>query len=244
LTCRPNDTNQMKEFNDITLQKIEDYVMDRLDPTERTLFETELATNAELREEVDKTVMVKETAERSKFRTKIKAIQTEKLTEWNTEVLEHVDHQEVEKTGNARKVNWLGRSTTFAAAASVLFVAYLALSPVSLPDAYTVTVRGESVTDSLQTAVYSRYSEAIAALENEDFDTAAVLFDSVATKDNIRPYYKEAAIWYGGVARIKSEPETAKQLTQYVINKENKEFKISRLNQVKVWIKIKVSELF
>jgi anti-sigma factor RsiW len=40
----------MKEFNDITLQKIEDYVMDRLDPTERTLFETELATNAELRE--------------------------------------------------------------------------------------------------------------------------------------------------------------------------------------------------
>lgn len=232
----------MKDFTDTILQKIEDYVMDRLDATERTLFETELATDTDLREEVAVTSRVKATAQRSQLRDKIKTIQTQKLAEWDREPADatrnYLDETPV------RRVNWLGRSATFAAAACVLFVAYLSFSSVSLPDAATVSERGNATTDSLQVAIYGQYAQAIAALENEDFDTAIVLFDQVATQENIRPYYKEAAVWYGGVARIKSDPKTARILTNYVIKKEDKEFTVSTVDQWKAWVQIKMSQIF
>lgn len=227
----------MKEFNEITLQKIEDYVMDRLDATERTLFETELATDAELRKETDQTIKVKVAAERSQLRSKIKTIQSKKIAEWNNEA-----SKSEEQETPIKRVNWLRRSTTFAAAASVLFVVYLALSPVSLPNATIISERGNSTADSLQTTVMLKYSTAINALQNEDFETAAKLFDEVATNQNIRPYYQEAATWYGGIAQIETNPIVAELKINSVINKENKAFKIDLLDRLRVWLKLKMSK--
>jgi anti-sigma factor RsiW len=228
----------MKEFTEITLEKIEDYLMGKLDATERTLFETDLATNADLREELEKTKRVQEAAVRSKLRNKIKNIQADKLAEWKNEATE----QPLIK-GKSQRSIWR-IPTTFAAAASVLFTFYLGLSPVSLPDADTISERGSATTDSIQIVILAKYSTAITAFQNEDFATSQTLFDEIATSPNIRPYYQEAATWYGGVAQIETDPAAAKTKLDGIIDKQDRTFEISTLDRIRVWLKLKMSKLF
>ncbi len=188
-----------------------------------------------MREELEKTKRVQEAAVRSKLCTKIKNNEADKLNDWKNEQAEQPKIVEKPKRNTWRI------PTTFAAAASVLFTFYLSLSPVSLRDAATISERGNATTDSVKTEILVKYSNAVSALKNEDFETAATLFDEIATNPDIRSHYQEAATRYGGVAQIETDPAAEKTKLDGIIDKQNRTFEISTLDRIRVWLKLKMN---
>jgi hypothetical protein len=224
-------------------QHIEDYLNDRLDATTKADFEARMAVDTDLREEVVKLQLLRQIAKRNATREKIKAIQTEKISEWKAEA---TDNEEItDETERAKPKLKIWRNFgTFAAAASVALVMYLNFSSISMPNEATLSERGNGAElDSIQKVNFENYLTAQKALQSGDNATAISYFEKVANATEIRPYYKDASTWFLAVANVEKSPKKAEELMQNILSKQDFKYEVSLLDKARMWTKIQVSKV-
>jgi hypothetical protein len=221
-------------------QQIEDYLNDRLGETEKTDFEARMAADTDLREEVVKLQLLRQIAKRNATRENIKAIQAEKLAEWNSE---STDNQEVIEEIKPKFKIWRSIGT-FAAASSVALLIYLNFSSVSMPNETTLSERGNSTElDSIQKVHFENYLTAQKALKSGDNATAITYFEKVSNATEIRPYYRDASRWFLAVANVNKNPKNAEDLMQDILGEKEFQYEISALDKARIWTKIQVSKV-
>lgn len=222
-------------------QQIEDYLNNRLGETEKADFEARMAADADLREEVVKLQLLRQIAKRNATREKIKAIQAEKLAEWKAEI---ADNQEVIEEETKPKFKIWRNIGTFVAAASVALVMYLNFSSFTMPDAATLSERGNSAElDAVQKLNFENYLTAQKALKTGDNKTAIEYFEKVRNSTEIRPYYRDASMWFLAVANVDKNPKKAEDLMQDILSKKDFKYEVSTLDKARIWVKIQVSKV-
>lgn len=228
----------MKEFSEDTYDKIEAYLLKRLDSDATQRFEEEMNQNPTLKEEVVKMELLRKIVNKIETRRNIKEIQSKVLHQKEDEM---PDNEFLMKP--KRNVFRFQKLIPFSAAAMVFFAVGLNFSAFDLPDKETLAMRGIALQNEKQKN-QERYFEAQLLLVEGKNEEAALIFEDISKTKDIKPYYYEACEWYRAVALIETEPETSQKIIKKLTDNPTPRFKISYLERAKAWVKIQKTMLF
>jgi hypothetical protein len=228
----------MKEFSEDTYEKIEAYLLKRLDSDATQRFEAEMNQNIALKEEVVKMELLRKIVNKIETRRNIREIQAKVLNENEAQVADNEFSLKPK-----RKTISFSKLVSFSAAAMVLFMVGFNFLAFDLPDKETLAMRGIALQDQKQKD-QERYFEAQLLLIEGENEEAAVIFEDISKTKDIDPYYFEACEWYRAVALIETEPETSQKIIEKLSKNPHPKFKISYLERAKAWVKIQKTRLF
>lgn len=225
-------------MNENTQQFIEDYLANRLSDTDIIYIEAQIDNIPAVKAEYEKLLLLKNTIQRQRTRDKIKAIHAQKMVEWKQEDLQNESGKIIKLPTSKNKFLTIFKIGGIAAAACAVFMIYLSVSPISMPDATNLSERGNSTElDSLQKLDFGYYLQGQKALSEGKNQEAIVLFQKVMEAENIRPYYKDAALWFSAVANSAMGNETkAKEILKQIDNREDFKYDISKMDRLKMWL--------
>ena len=225
-------------MNENTQQFIEDYLANRLSDTDIIYIEAQIDNIPAVKAEYEKLLLLKNTIQRQRTRDKIKAIHAQKMVEWKQEDLENESGKIIKLPTSKNKFLTIFKIGGIAAAACAVFMIYLSVSPISTPDATNLSERGNSTElDSLQKLDFGYYLQGQKSLSEGKNQEAIVLFQKVMEAENIRPYYKDAALWFSAVANSAMGNETkAKEILKQIDNREDFKYDISKMDRLKMWL--------
>lgn len=226
-------------MNENTQQFIEDYLANHLSDTDIIYIEAQIDNIPAVKAEYEKMLLLKNTIQRQQTRDTIKAIHAQKMAEWKEENSENEGGRIIKFQPKRNYFSSIFKIGGIAAAACAVFMIYLSVSPISTPDATNLSERGNSTElDSLQKLDFWYYLQGQKALSEGKNQEAIVLFQKVMEAENIRPYYKDAALWFSAVANSAMGNETkAKEILKQIDNREDFKYDISKMDRLKMWWK-------
>lgn len=230
-------TNEQEEF-----ELIEDYLLGKLNQQNKALFEEDLKNDIELNKKVEKIQqtmnLLKESAIQDSILKTIRDLQKEdRATVPEPEIIPQHDiiiHKPFKKV-----IYWVGAS----AAASVMFILYLSLASIYLPDTeydFNIT-RGIDSTKFTpeQRVAFSSFFDGQAHLAEGRYWLAVKDFQKSLEVKSIRPYFKEAAEWHLALAYVKSnQPRKAEEIYKKFASCTNCEYPVDTMNRWKLWWRI------
>ena len=145
------------------------------------------------------------------------------------------------------RLSW-NRVAVWTAAACLLLLGYLSLSPIALPDAgYDIrALRGIDTTQlpPHQRAAFANFFEGQVRMVEGDYVLAAHHFKNVLLVDDLRPYFREAAEWHLAVSYLRSRQiNRASQLYNRLKNCEQCTYKVGWLERRKMEWQLLIADL-
>jgi hypothetical protein len=211
------------------LDQIQQYLNQQMSEEERIDFMQKIESDSLLKDDVEKLTLLKNIAERQRLRDEIKSIHQQKMAEWS-------DSEEILPI---KKLNFWKITGGFAVAASVAMACFLTFSDVNYKSISSETERGNIENQDL---VLKKFDETIKAIENGDVKNSLNSYETltkIKARENLRPYYKDAADWYSVVALVKSEEyQKADELLKNIESRTDYKFGISTLDKWKMKWKI------
>jgi hypothetical protein len=210
---------------------IDRFLKNRLSKSESREFEAELNDNTNFKKEVEQMKTIQQSL--------------------NNFFVEQTMRQTIEKLNdtyenkfeiNRKPFYWIGSSI----AASILFICYLAFSPIVLTDSENdITImrgiKSNNVTDSLQQITFQNFFDGQSKMYEGQYAVAADKFNKVLENKRIRPYFIESTKWHLLAAYIKSnQKEKCLKLYEELSNCQNCEYKVSLLNRWRFWWQIQL----
>lgn len=207
---------------------IERYLNNKMSAEESLLFTTALATDQAFAQDV-------ETVKRTHT-----VLQEAFLAQGALDTIRSLQQS---KTVKVRTLQNVFRSSAGLAAACIVFVTYLSLSPVQFPDSendFTVTRNLDQHNRSnKQQYVFDQFFDGQAHILEGDYMMAVKNFEEVLKSPTIRPYFREAAEWHLAVAYLKSgQPNRAHHIYEQFDDCLDCEYRIGNLNRWKIWWQI------
>ena len=244
----------MKNFTNDTYELIESYLKNDLEIDTKRDFERLMARDEALREEVVKIKLLKEIIKRHLTRTTIQHIHETKMNEWflkknigdeeNTEVEEEAYEEEVPAQKRNGLLSILLKTITVLLLVSAIIFVVLAKLPVEIQETEKMKAwQHEAELNSVQKINYEDYLEAHDALKMNNDEKASLFFDKVKDAQNTSDYFKDAAEWFGTVARSSRKPFSAEARFQKIINDSLFRYRYSQKDKIQVWCKIQWAKL-
>jgi hypothetical protein len=222
-----------------TQQLLEDYLANRLSGSDIVSIEAEINNIPAVKAEYEKLLLLKNTIQRQQTRDKIKAIHAQKMAEWKDEDSENEERKIISLQPKKNNISTFFKIGGMVAAACAVFMIYLSVSPISMPDATNLSERGNSSElDSLQKLEFGYYLQGQKALSEGKNEEAIVLFQKVMEAKNIRPYYKDAALWFSAVANSElGNDAKVNEILKQIDSRNDFRYEISRMDRLKIWWK-------
>jgi hypothetical protein len=222
-----------------TQQLLEDYLANRLEGTDIIFIEAKIDNVPVVKAEYEKLVLLKNTIQRQQTRDKIQAIHAQKMAAWKGEDSENEGGRIVALYPKKNNLSTFFKIGGFAAAACAVFMIYLSVSPISTPDATNLSERGNSTElDSLQKLEFGYYLQGQKALSEGKNQDAIVMFKKVMEAKNIRPYYKDASLWFSAVANSKMGNDAkVNEILKQIDSQVDFKYEISRMDRWKIWLR-------
>ncbi len=226
-------------MNENTQQMLEDYLANRLTGMDITFIEAQIDNIPAVKTEYEKLLLLKNTIQRQQTRDKIKAIHAQKMAEWKGEDSENEGGKIIKLQPQKSNVSNFFKIGGMAAAACAVFMIYLSVSPISTSDPTNLSERGNSTElDSLQKLEFEYYLQGQKALSDGKNQEAIVMFQKVMEAQNIRPYYKDASLWFSAVANSEMGNEAkVNEILKQIDSKGDFRYEISRIDRLKIWWK-------
>lgn len=214
---------------------IEAYLLNRLDKKTMADVEYRIKNDSEFAKKVKEIqhtqLFIKEAfLEQSALET-IKALQQRDRDKFKKE------------TQPRRKTVYWKKVVSFAAAASIIIISYLSLTPVEFPDTendFHIT-RGLDTTNFTreQRIAFSQFFDGQAHFAEGEYLLAVRDFENAATVKNVRPYFREATQWHLALAYTKSgQALKAERIYKQFSECVDCEYPISPVNRWKLWWRI------
>lgn len=224
-------------MNENTQQLIEDYLANRLSETDKIDIKAQIDNIPAVKAEYERILLLKTIIQRQQIRDKIKVIHDKKMAEWQEENTESEGGKIINFQPRRNSLSTFFKIGGMAAAACAVFMIYLSVSPISTPDATNLSERGNSTElDSLQKLEFSYYLQGQKSLSEGKNQDAIVMFQKVMEAKNIRPYYKDAALWFSAVANSKmGNEEKANEIMKQIDDRTDFKYEISSMDRLKMW---------
>lgn len=229
----------MKTINEQTQKMLEDYLANRLSNNDTIYIEAQINNIPIVKVEYDRMLLLKNTIQRQQTRDKIRAIHAEKMVEWKGENSENEGGRVTSLQPKKNNISRIFKIGGMAAAACAVFMIYLSVSPISTPDATNLSERGNSTElDSLQKLEFGYYLQGQKALSEDKNQEAIVMFQKVMEAKNIRPYYKDASLWFSAVANAELGNEVkVNEILKQIDSRSDFKYEISKVDRLKMWWK-------
>ena len=222
-----------------TQQLLEDYLANRLSGSDIVSIEAKINNIPAVKVEYEKLVLLKNTIQRQQTRDKIKAIHAQKMAAWKGEDSGNEGGRIVSLQPKKNNLSTFFKIGGIAVAACAVFMIYLSVSPISMPDATNLSERGNSTElDSLQKLEFGYYLQGQKALSEGKNQEAIVMCQKVMDAKNIRPYYKDAALWFSAVANSELGNEAkVNEILNQIDSRDDFKYEISKMDRLKIWWK-------
>ena len=222
-----------------TQQLLEDYLANRLRGSDIVSIEAEINNTPAVKAEYEKLLLLKNTIQRQQTRDKIKAIHAQKMAEWKEEDSENEGGRIISFQSKRNNITTFFKISGMVAAACAVFIIYLSVSSISTPNATNLSERGNSSElDSLQKLEFSYYLQGQKALSAGKNQEAIMMFQKVMEAKNIRPYYKDAALWFSAVANSEMGNEAkVNEILKQIDNQSDFRYEISKMDRWKMWLR-------
>jgi hypothetical protein len=216
---------------------IEKYWSGKFSREEKLFFEKEMEENEDFAREAES------------LRLGIQLLEEARFEKNARQVLERLRDEGRTRRKIARTLTLTG---SFAAAACIAFILFLAYSPLSLPVQendlsilrdYRTKFKADSTNDlSLaKKQAFDLFFEGQSYLAEGQSQLAQQRFEKVLAYSDLRPYFKEAAQWHLVICYIKnSEPEKANQT--YQVLRDSREYSVPAIERWKIWWHLKRSQ--
>ncbi len=226
-------------MNENTQQLLEDYLAKRLTGSDIIFIEAQIGNIPAVKVEYDRLLLLKNTIQRQQTRDKIKAIHAKKMAEWKEDDLENVGGRIIKFQPKRNSFSTIFNIGGMAAAACAVFMIYLSVSPISTPDATNLSERGNSTElDSLQKLDFGYYLQGQKALSEGKNQEAILMFQKVMQAKNIRPYYKDASLWFSAVANSELGNEVkVNEIIKQIDSQSDFRYEISKMDRLKIWLR-------
>ncbi len=226
-------------MNENTQQLLEDYLAKRLTGSDIIFIEAQIGNIPAVKVEYDRLLLLKNTIQRQQTRDKIKAIHAKKMAEWKEDDLENVGGRIIKFQPKRNSFSTIFNIGGMAAAACAVFMIYLSVSPISTSDATNLSERGNSTElDSLQKLDFGYYLQGQKALSEGKNQEAILMFQKVMQAKNIRPYYKDASLWFSAVANSELGNEVkVNEILKRIDSQSDFRYEISKMDRLKIWLR-------
>ncbi|MBA4850561.1 hypothetical protein [Emticicia sp. BO119] len=224
-------TNEQEEF-----EWIEDYLLGKLNQKDTLFFEEELKKDIELTKKVEE------------IRKTLNLLKESVIQEQVLKTIKNLQNRErrLHKFSPFRIIRYAAGASM---AASIIFMLYISLVSVHLPDTendFNVTrgIDSTKLTPEQRTA-FNSFFDGQAHLVEGSYLLAVKDFQRSLQVKNIRPYFKEAAEWHLALAYIKSnQPYKAEEIYKKFEDCTDCEYPIDKLNRWKIWWRILWAKVF
>ncbi|GAB3504464.1 hypothetical protein GCM10027341_34800 [Spirosoma knui] len=217
-------------------EQLEDYLMGRMEESRSRQLEERMKIDRQLTDDFDEVrrahSMLNDAFVEQQMRDTLQQLRTEQ-------------HRQPTVWYNHLKWNQVA---VWTAAACLLLVGYLSLSPITLPDAgYDVrALRGVDTTQlpPQQRAAFANFFEGQVRMVEGDYVLAAHHFENVLLVDDLRPYFREAAEWHLAVSYLRSRQiNRASQLYKRLKECEPCAYKVGWLERRKMEWQLLIADL-